>query len=153
MNYTPIKKAMLAIGHVVSDGEQWLASDIAAFRDFAHFTLGVAHDECQAILQYPDHFASHWARIHEMAGMPAAAAAPIEPPAPVLEETPVAIPQPEPEPVHVEPVHEEPAPVLIPEPVAEHEEPAHEEPAQEPVQEAPAAEPTLTFNVFGGDKE
>lgn len=58
MNYANLKKAMAAVGHVVSEGEHWLAADTAAFRDFAHFTLGITHDIAHRVLQFPEHFES-----------------------------------------------------------------------------------------------
>lgn len=158
MNYTPIKKAMLAIGHTVSDGEQWLASDIAAFRDFAHFTLGVAHDKCHGILQYPEHFVGHWTRIHELAGstpsaapvIPTPVVAPIEPPTPV--EIPVEVPvvTETPTPAVQEPIAEPAlAPVEIPTEPDVISEPT---PAAQPESSAEAPAP-LNFNVFGNNKE
>lgn len=175
MNYSPIKKAMLAIGHVVSEGEQWLATDVAAFRDFAHFTLGIAHDKCHAILQYPEHFVDHWARIHELAGsepaaapietapvLPVAAAAPIE--APVVTETPAETPAEIP--VEVPVITETPVETPVETSVQAQAEPEQApvtdpvqetEPAQapaEPVDETtPEAPATMTFNVIGDNKE
>jgi len=91
MNYSLIKKAMASVGHVVTKGEAWAASDAAAFRDFAHFTLGIPHDAAHGILMFHAHFEDAWTKIKSLAGHPTAAT-PVEVPAPVAVEPAPAAP-------------------------------------------------------------
>ncbi len=63
MDYSQIKQAMAECGHVVTEGADWAAADAAAFRTFAHFTIGVAHDVAHQLLQFPEHFEAEWRRL------------------------------------------------------------------------------------------
>jgi len=140
MNYSLIKKAMVAAGHVVTAGEHWAASDAAAFRDFAHFTLGVAHDAAHGILMFPAHFEATWKKIAALAGhhetvTPVPAAAPVEPQAAT---EPAAAPAAVVEPVVVEPAAE---------PVAE------TAPAEQAPETPPAETSAMTMDVSGTHSE
>lgn len=66
--YELIKNAMRKAGHEVSEGEEWGAKEIALFRDYAHFSLGVAHDVAHGIYMFPRHFQAAWEKIAEHAG-------------------------------------------------------------------------------------
>lgn len=89
MNYTPIKKAMIALGFPIEDNEAWGLKEVALFRDFSHFYLNVPADQSRAILQYPEHFATTWARIFELGGTEPQAAADIVPEMPEPDAAPM----------------------------------------------------------------
>lgn len=103
MNYQALKNAMAAVGHKVSEGEHWLVSDAAQFRDFCRFSLGVSEQIAHHVLQYPDQFENHLGAFMERLGdtlqgktfapatdtMAAPVAAPVTPPA-VVDTPPVA---------------------------------------------------------------
>lgn len=159
MNYTPIKKAMLAIGHKVSEGDAWLATDLAAFRDFAHFTLNIPNDKCHAILQYPEQFPVVWAQINSLAGDTIELAAPIDIPEPAaapvdnVEQEASVVEAPV---VNTEPEKQEAEPEIEQAPVIEIDsevEEVEQEVEKEVEEQAPVAAAPLTFNVFGADKE
>lgn len=57
--YATLKAAMKSAGHAVSEGEQWLATDAAHFRDYCHFTLGVAEHVAHEIIAFPDTVRTH----------------------------------------------------------------------------------------------
>lgn len=56
--YSELKKAMAEAGHVVSEGEVFLAKDFAALKDYAHFAWGYTEQQVNYGLAYPEHLLS-----------------------------------------------------------------------------------------------
>lgn len=72
--YSELKKAMSEAGHVVSEGETFLAKDFAALKDFAHFKFGLSETQVNYGLAYPEHLLSELFPGHpDGKAMPAAA--------------------------------------------------------------------------------
>lgn len=88
LNITKLKAALIEAGHVVSEGEQWLLSDLTELEHFAFRVYGIAKDKLHYGLSYvsllPSHFPGHPdAEDAAEAAAPAAVAAPVEPEAPM----------------------------------------------------------------------
>jgi len=56
--YSELKKAMAEAGHIVSEGEEFVAKDFAALHDFAHFRFGLTKEQVLYGLAYPAHLLS-----------------------------------------------------------------------------------------------
>ncbi len=140
MDYTGIKSAMAAAGHPASEGPEWTPKDAELFRAFAHFQLGVNHEQAHHVIQFPEHYEAQ-ARTY-VANMGHPSAAPIDPPHNEIEADKVDSENtapPAPEPVAPPPAPEPPPVPPAPEPVVEAPPaPLVEEP---PVEEPPAEEP------------
>jgi hypothetical protein len=116
LNITKLKAALIEAGHIVSEGEQWLLSDLTELEHFAFRVYGIAKEKLHYGLSYvsllPSDFPGHPdaedapAKVEEAEAEPQ----PEAPTAPVVEEPQVEIPaeaQPE---QAVETPAEEPAP-------------------------------------------
>jgi hypothetical protein len=52
-NIAAVKAALKEAGHVVSEGEQWLATDIKELEHYAYRVYGIAKDVIHYALGYP----------------------------------------------------------------------------------------------------
>lgn len=90
--YDIVKAAMRKFGYVVSAGEHWAAEDSHQFRTFCHFILGVAHQEADAVLQFPAHYVAQWRTLHEHASEQTPTSAPTSAPTEMPTEAPTSAP-------------------------------------------------------------
>jgi hypothetical protein len=119
INYSELKAKMTAAGYEVSEGLSFLASDLAAFADYSHFTLGMPAYPAMYALSAPalvDSLVIDAALVASNKPEVAAVVEPKQEPVIVHEQQPAPVFEPEQEPVIVD--EQEPAHVF------EEEEPA-----------------------------